>query len=429
MPPDARNGSSPQARGTHDWRFWARPNQRLIPAGAGNTCPPSCAARSRAAHPRRRGEHSSDIQEGHEDLGSSPQARGTRVHVRRRHGGDRLIPAGAGNTTAPRMWTRQQTAHPRRRGEHPSNSSQDRPSNGSSPQARGTREARGVSHAPHRLIPAGAGNTHPSAPSQRRRSAHPRRRGEHCNASTPATTHSGSSPQARGTRGQRRHRRDPGRLIPAGAGNTSSPPRWAPSSPAHPRRRGEHMRVFSSRHSVAGSSPQARGTQEWTQIVSGVARLIPAGAGNTDEVGGALIAIAAHPRRRGEHSDQRLHCGAGTGSSPQARGTHPECPRRSPLRRLIPAGAGNTGWQIAEHRSHPAHPRRRGEHTAALDASVQSTGSSPQARGTRAGQACHELRQRLIPAGAGNTATMPGSTWTPSAHPRRRGEHVCDPVV
>ena len=51
------------------------------------------------------------------------------------------------------------TVHPRRRGEHTNHGDCQAPVNGSSPQARGTRQIVKIDPFGERFIPAGAGNT------------------------------------------------------------------------------------------------------------------------------------------------------------------------------------------------------------------------------------------------------------------------------
>ena len=52
---------------------------------------------------------------------------------------------------------------------------------------------------------------------------------------------------------------------------------------------------------AVGSSPQARGTRATSFPVDALYRFIPAGAGNTPFALTSAIAMAVHPRRRGEH--------------------------------------------------------------------------------------------------------------------------------
>ena len=73
---------------------------RFIPAGAGNTFVLSRIAAEIAVHPRWRGEHVNRAVAGSNPAGSSPLARGTRQAAVGVDAGLRFIPAGAGNTSA-----------------------------------------------------------------------------------------------------------------------------------------------------------------------------------------------------------------------------------------------------------------------------------------------------------------------------------------
>jgi len=112
-----------------------------------------------------------------------------------------------------------------------------------------------------------------------------------------------------------------------------------------------------------------------------------------------------HPRRRGEHHVAGRSEHPVVGSSPQARGTL-NLPRRQFLKqRFIPAGAGNTAQAGTRCPRTPVHPRRRGEHPRNDISSSRTAGSSPQARGTLRRHADRWRIRRFIPAGAGNTAS------------------------
>ena len=295
---------------------------------------------------------------------------------------------------------------------------------GSSPQARGTPRVGIPGWRKCRLIPAGAGNT-----LQRKRmgvgvSAHPRRRGEHTRSLVLRSGRSGSSPQARGTRRASRPSAPSGRLIPAGAGNTTSSPICSVRHAAHPRRRGEHIMMYRAIVSPDGSSPQARGTHPEYGAALEYARLIPAGAGNTRYRRSPPRSTTAHPRRRGEHPGLARRVARPNGSSPQARGTRRAPAGVSRLPRLIPAGAGNTPKRTGCRARTAAHPRRRGEHKRRDGDFSRNPGSSPQARGTRGQERRELVQRRLIPAGAGNTHSPQRSRRSRPAHPRRRGEHL-----
>ena len=294
---------------------------------------------------------------------------------------------------------------------------------GSSPQARGTLNKCPKWQRGTRFIPAGAGNTWPVPGDRPACSVHPRRRGEHACRGPAAGRADGSSPQARGTLGGRRPCPVFSRFIPAGAGNTPGICRKFPVQTVHPRRRGEHQISRPGIYRSAGSSPQARGTR----ILDGRGlyrqRFIPAGAGNTHTADTGQTLPPVHPRRRGEHACDRGEYRNVGGSSPQARGTPELDGVGRDNDRFIPAGAGNTdkwGYCVT---TPSVHPRRRGEHICqALDCR-DSFGSSPQARGTLTYNGRRAGQLRFIPAGAGNTGLGHSRRPHISVHPRRRGEH------
>ena len=173
-----------------------------------------------AAHPRSRGEHCQHAVDCPRLGGSSPLARGTHNHICRWCSQGRLIPARAGNTTTCGAFQVAYTAHPRSRGEHPSNRMLTTAPAGSSPLARGTRVFSPWTRTRPRLIPARAGNTCSGRYRRRSASAHPRSRGEHVFGSIPQAVSFGSSPLARGTLTTLQPKPTTARLIPARAGNT-----------------------------------------------------------------------------------------------------------------------------------------------------------------------------------------------------------------
>ena len=175
------------------------PEPRLIPARAGNTSPVSVTLSPMPAHPRSRGEHVSLIFLLILACGSSPLARGTRLHSVPCGVRHRLIPARAGNTTISRATSMPPAAHPRSRGEHIQENEPMMVISGSSPLARGTLLMYLYSTTLGRLIPARAGNTPFLCPKTVGSQAHPRSRGEHVNPRPRRVWIIGSSPLARGT--------------------------------------------------------------------------------------------------------------------------------------------------------------------------------------------------------------------------------------
>ena len=171
--------------------------------------------------------------------------------------------------------------HPRERGEHISTSASSNANNGSSPRARGTQPATGHHRSPSRFIPASAGNTWADKAAQIKGSVHPRERGEHMSANMKQSIFLGSSPRARGTRDAERAAWKSIRFIPASAGNTTrAGSRPCPPS-VHPRERGEHACARVPAVFPNGSSPRARGTPQRFLFPGDSLRFIPASAGNT----------------------------------------------------------------------------------------------------------------------------------------------------
>ena len=233
------------------------------------------------AHPRSRGEHRGRPRGLTEGCGSSPLARGARPEGCAPDRGLRLIPARAGSTPADLStmpWP-----------------------DGSSPLARGA-QADAVGGRPRRrLIPARAGSTPPTGGAHACHWAHPRSRGEHPTTGRHRYTVTGSSPLARGARGNVGRPRTLARLIPARAGSTTRRARWSRRPPAHPRSRGEHYSLPSTTTRPSGSSPLARGAPVCQHCCERVDRLIPARAGSTASTSSATTSPRAHPRSRGEH--------------------------------------------------------------------------------------------------------------------------------
>ena len=200
------------------------------------------------------------------------------------------------------------------------------------------------------------------------------------------STYQGSSPQARGAPHERAPASSAGGLIPAGAGSTRRLGQGGVRVEAHPRRRGEHHVARAGRDVSSGSSPQARGARYGCGDGPAPARLIPAGAGSTGVTTRSVTTPGAHPRRRGEHGGTPQQPQVLQGSSPQARGAPANTRHAARSSGLIPAGAGSTHALHVEGDHLQAHPRRRGEHYNDRLGGALEQGSSPQARGARRGR-------------------------------------------
>ena len=173
--------------------------------------------------------------------------------------------------------------------------------NGSSPRVRGTQRDLIHPMAGGRFIPARAGNTWISASSNTTDSVHPRACGEHGQARPCERHHGGSSPRVRGTQQYLLCLPEPGRFIPARAGNTTRATRIKTAAAVHPRACGEHRRLAMRRRRVIGSSPRVRGTPSQGPQKVPRLRFIPARAGNTECAAIFAVYKAVHPRACGEH--------------------------------------------------------------------------------------------------------------------------------
>ena len=111
-----------------------------------------------------------------------------------------------------------------------------------------------------------------------------------------------------------------------------------------------------------GSSPLARGPPRTVQAGAGDLGLIPARAGTTFKLKNRYLVAQAHPRSRGDHTAARFAVAVTAGSSPLARGPRRENHIEPGHGGLIPARAGTTVWRIGMLLCPRAHPRSRGDH-------------------------------------------------------------------
>ena len=136
-------------------------------------------------------------------------------------------------------------------------------SGGSSPHARGLRRSPDRIAASTRIIPACAGFTPATGGTSTSTSDHPRMRGVYAEPSSPTSTPTGSSPHARGLRGQGQGDIILWGIIPACAGFTPHLTRWHGVRGDHPRMRGVYVTLDAFERAERGSSPHARGLRPW----------------------------------------------------------------------------------------------------------------------------------------------------------------------
>ena len=253
----------------------------IIPAHAGNTDWSFSEKSNQRDHPRACGEHESRTQRPSPWRGSSPRMRGTPTILPCACFFSGIIPAHAGE-------------HCPRCGARTVNS-------GSSPRMRGTRGDERICYVRHGIIPAHAGNTPLRIGQLLICGDHPRACGEHTFYVPTLSISGGSSPRMRGTQhGEKRQMAKLG-IIPAHAGNTDRHSCRSTAKRDHPRACGEHDSADITGMFQTGSSPRMRGTPpgRGCNIVS--KGIIPAHAGNTSTPCARPRPRRDHPRACGEH--------------------------------------------------------------------------------------------------------------------------------
>ena len=191
---------------------------------------------------------------------------------------------------------------------------------GSSPLSRGILYQRLLHDGLAGIIPALAGNTQSSTGKCCTKKDHPRSRGEYCYGASAQRHCQGSSPLSRGIPLPIHHHFAPTRIIPALAGNTWLWIWLFTTGQDHPRSRGEYHPRLGPRGSPQGSSPLSRGIPQLLPLHIHLTRIIPALAGNTTAPARYAAPAPDHPRSRGEYDPSGSKASKARGSSPLSRG-------------------------------------------------------------------------------------------------------------
>ena len=134
-----------------------------------------------------------------------------------------------------------------------------------------------------------------------------------------------------------------------------------------------------------------------------------------------------HPRSRGVYPHTPTTNRENHGSSPLARGLRAGAREHADVRRIIPARAGFTLAVFVTSWAREDHPRSRGVYFARRLAEIDVTGSSPLARGLRSPLSIFDTDSRIIPARAGFTRDYTIRTAQKKDHPRSRGVYSFSP--
>ena len=415
-------GSSPRMRGTRGLVDQVERCDRFIPAHAGNAYGCSLSPVTRSVHPRACGERFRHA--AHHPLlsGSSPRMRGTHDFLTIHRPDNRFIPAHAGNASCLCLHEALCAVHPRACGEREWAAAARQSTSGSSPRMRGTRKPENATTTRLRFIPAHAGNATRNTTTRLLVSVHPRACGERCCWHLPFRILYGSSPRMRGTLRTAIRWSGRFRFIPAHAGNAVHRLVLALGLSVHPRACGERVALSRSVRVCSGSSPRMRGTRMVGHRVGLSWRFIPAHAGNAQATLAVGLFCPVHPRACGERNWRLSTARAWYGSSPRMRGT-PSASRFEPQKlRFIPAHAGNAYVGVLIIINFPVHPRACGERECYISAPPEFDGSSPRMRGTLAHAGDIPDCRRFIPAHAGNAKARLVYIVEPPVHPRACGE-------
>ena len=154
--------------------------------------------------------------------------------------------------------------------------------------------------------------------------------------------------------------RDAFGLIPASAGQTTWAGWLVTSERAHPRECGADGGTLTLPSGARGSSPRVRGRPRLRGTMWSAVGLIPASAGQTSTPTSALPVRGAHPRECGADFIGPTSSRSGGGSSPRVRGRPAGGALNDGPTGLIPASAGQTPTGALRGKHRRAHPRECG---------------------------------------------------------------------
>ena len=254
--------------------------------------------------------------------------------------------------------------------------------------------------------------------------AHPRLRGENLKIGGLFLVAWGSSPLTRGKHCMILPTGRPVRLIPTHAGKTPSPRLKASRSRDHPRSRGKNHLGSCCSCSWVGSSPITRGKRPDVRRLLRRTGIIPAHAGKTRRGALSALCLPDHPRSRGENVTTVIASPGSPGSSPLTRGKQCEAPGLHEDAGIIPAHAGKTSPTCNATPTTWAHPHSRGENTISSTEPITLGGSSPLTRGKPHRDRVLGHEGGLIPTHTRKTSCPDSSPSPTRAHPRSRGENA-----
>ena len=292
---------------------------------------------------------------------------------------------------------------------------------GLSPRGRGKPADTPSAGISHRSIPAWAGETFGFAIWAYRHAVYPRVGGGNCGRALGGECGDGLSPRGRGKHSNFARCGQVDRSIPAWAGETRPPARSYGGRRVYPRVGGGNQVNPTYGSGGGGLSPRGRGKPSNAPDSRPSMRSIPAWAGETTALAVSTNEPQVYPRVGGGNAVGRCNLPRALGLSPRGRGKR--SPGTAPLfeSRSIPAWAGETLSSTTQTAFSAVYPRVGGGNLITPTPLALTCGLSPRGRGKPQSHIPDFVRQRSIPAWAGETPYLPLSHTALEVYPRVGG--------
>ena len=418
---DVQEGPSPRGRGSPSASVRAGRSGRSIPAWAGEPDIHRGSSRATGVHPRVGGGADAGLVIVNRVEGPSPRGRGSPQRLVERGLQAGSIPAWAGEPSTTSSATARARVHPRVGGGAYVVTGLPAGVTGPSPRGRGSPPVGGGGHHAGGSIPAWAGE--PRRRRSRRGSprVHPRVGGGALVHLPRFGSDAGPSPRGRGSPTGARSDAGALRSIPAWAGEPRAGPRYRDGRKVHPRVGGGAGAWHRDTESASGPSPRGRGSPDVLHHVAGAQGSIPAWAGEPETIRHRLAGRTVHPRVGGGADDAYRLALLGQGPSPRGRGSRRRVLGRRLRERSIPAWAGEPRKILGVDVRVAVHPRVGGGAALRPNRRQQAQGPSPRGRGSRLAVALVASVAGSIPAWAGEPRRIPCRRRPRSVHPRVGG--------
>ncbi len=413
-----RLGLSPRVRGNH-WLTNVRcTSLGSIPACAGEPFSPISARYGSGVYPRVCGGTTRPSWLNTVSRGLSPRVRGNHNLAQLGWLWPRSIPACAGEPSSGELVSSQYGVYPRVCGGTAALRRWLMPLRGLSPRVRGNPRRLGLMCGPRRSIPACAGEPDTTASHVPRRTVYPRVCGGTRHICHPAIFSPGLSPRVRGNRSCSAPLASGRGSIPACAGEPEGENDPVGIHRVYPRVCGGTRFSHAIDPLSKGLSPRVRGNRPYRVSSSPVRRSIPACAGEPLISGTKVPVRKVYPRVCGGTTWIQRPNSEMTGLSPRVRGNLVNLTTRSDMLRSIPACAGEPALEPPTRRNPRVYPRVCGGTMHLRHQASSRKGLSPRVRGNLAMDEGAWVKFRSIPACAGEPDNVDNSKPPQAVYPR-----------